>query len=350
LEHILPAYNDPLFSILLVITIGLIIALSTHAWGEYKEQKEAGHLLQFLDKFDSSECLLDTQDMPYEAHMLKPLSLLAKAFENTGEYPKAISIYLYLIKNIPQDMAKVDLMEHLGNTYLHAGFLERAKNIYTDILRHKPRNIQVLYELGIVYEMMHEYKKSQEILEPLELLKEDTFALKKFLDLLQIQTNKTTSIPHKIDQLKHLLKEEPKLYREVVSSLFKLDTKEAWKNIDTQHIKEILDILWFLPNSQLDLDIILANKELSILYYTKGYIQNLPSKIGESGIFALDMLATAKQNGFNEGDLHFSYLCKKCKQSFPVSFRRCPNCMAIHSVEVEEHIGKSTPQTDYSLL
>jgi lipopolysaccharide biosynthesis regulator YciM len=350
LEQILPAYNDPLFSIILIIILGLIIALATYGWSVYRQQKEQGNLLKFLDKFDSAECALDTNDMPYEPHMIKPLTLLAKAFENAGEYHKAISIYLYLIKNISDDLGKVELMERLGNTYLHAGFLERARSIYTDVLRKKPRNIKVLYELGVVYEMMHEYKKAQEVIEPLELLKEDTFALKKFLDFSQIITNKSTSTEHKIERLKHILEEEPKLYREVVSALLKLDTHEAWKIIDPLRIKEVLDVLWFLPNSQLDLDIITANKQLSTLYYAKGYLQEPPAPVNQSGIFALDMLATVKQSGFEEADLHFSYLCKKCKQSFPVSFKRCPNCMAIHSVEVEENIGKASPKTDYSLL
>jgi len=98
--------------------------------------------------------------------------------------------------------------------------------------------------------------------------------LKLFLDLLQIQTNKSSSTQHKIKRLKHILEEEPKLYREVISALLKLDTQEAWKVIDSKRIKVILDILWFLPNSQLDLDIIIANKELSTLYYAKTLYQD----------------------------------------------------------------------------
>ncbi|HEC45757.1 MAG TPA: hypothetical protein ENI25_02945, partial [Epsilonproteobacteria bacterium] len=93
MEQILPAYNDPLFSILLIIIISLIIALATYGWGLYRQQKEQGNLLKFLDKFDSTECALDTTDMPFEPHMLKPLTLLAKAFENSGEYHKSINIY-----------------------------------------------------------------------------------------------------------------------------------------------------------------------------------------------------------------------------------------------------------------
>jgi tetratricopeptide (TPR) repeat protein len=347
LEEFLPSYKDPLFSILLIVVIGLIISIATYSWGIYKQQKEQGSLLDFLDKFDSAECALDTKDMPFEAHMLKPLTLLAKAFENSGEYHKSISIYLYLIKNVSNDLAKLELMERLGNTYLHAGFLERSRSIYVEILRKTPRNTTVLYELGVVYEMMQQYEKAKEVIEPLELLGEDTYNLKKFLELLQITSNKLISTQEKLEKLKKLLNEEPTLYRQIVTVLLRLDTYVAWQIIDTQRIKEILDILWFLPNSQLDLDIIAANKQLSTLYYAKGYLQKPTIK---SGIFSLDMIAIARENGFEDADLIFSYLCKKCKQSFPVSFKRCPNCMAINSVEIEEQIAKSSPKTDYSLL
>ncbi len=347
LENILPAYSDPLFSILLIVVISLIIAVVTYAWGLYRQQKEQGNLLKFLEKFDSSECALDTGNMPFEPHMLKPLTLLAKAFENSGEYHKSINIYLYIIKNIYDDLTKQELMERLGNTYLHAGFLERARSIYAEILRKRPRNVQVLYELGVVYEMMHKYDKAKEVIEPLALLGEETYTLTKFLELSEVKANKIISTEEKLKKLKKILEEEPKLYRQIISIILQLDTKVAWNIVDPERIKEVIDILWFLPNSQLDLDIIMSNKQLSTLYYAKGYLQD---PTAQSGIFSLDMLATAKQSGFEEGDLLFSYLCNKCKQSFPVSFNRCPSCMAINSVEVEEKIGKSSPKTEYSLL
>ena len=348
MENFLPAYNDPLFSILLIVAISLIIAVATYGWGLFKQQKEQESLLSFLDKFDSVECALDTNDMPFEAHLLKPLSLLAKAFENSGEYHKAISIYLYLIKSVNNDLGKLELMERLGNTYLHAGFLERSRSLYVEVLRKRPRNVTVLYELGVVYEMMHQYEKAREVIEPLELLGEDTYNLNRFLDLLLINSSKNISIEEKLEKLIQLLKDEPSLYRQIISVLLQLDTQVAWETIDMDRIDDILDIFWFLPNSQVDLDIITSNNTLHTLYYAKGYLQKPPKE--KSGIFTLDMLATARKGGFEEGELTFSYLCKKCKQSFPVSFKRCPNCMAINSVKVEEHIAKSSPQTNYSLL
>jgi tetratricopeptide (TPR) repeat protein len=347
LENILPAYNDPLFSILLIIILALIIALVSYGWGFYKQQKEEGKLLKFLEKFDSAECALNTEDMPFEPHMLKPLTLLAKAFENSGEYHKSISIYLYLIKHINNAHGELELMERLANTYLHAGFLERARSLYTEILRRMPRNAKILHELGIVYENMHRFNKALEIIEPLQLLGEQTNELENFLAFSKLKIDKILPIEEKILHLKALLIKEPKLYREGIALMLKLDTREAWQLIDTQHIGEILDILWFLPNSQLDFDIIANNKTLSTLYYAKGYLEK-PSM--QSGLFTVDMLAIARKSDFTETDLYFSYLCTKCKQSFPVSFHRCPNCMSINTIKVEEEIARSRPQTDYSLL
>lgn len=347
MEHILPAYKDPLFSIMLILVIALIIALVTYGWGIHKEYKEEGNLLKFLEKFDSSECSLNTSDMVFESNMLKPLSLLAKAFENVGEYHKAINIYLYLIKSIDYEVAQIELMERLGNTYLHAGFLERSKSIYLEILRKRPRNVQILYELGIVYEILHEFDKARDILEPLEILGENTSSLSKFWDFSSLYYDKKIDKNLKIEKFKTLFVQEPRLYREVFKSLLALDTKSAWDIIDLDRIREILDILWFLPYSQLDLDIIATDKKLQTLYYAKGYLQQATI---DNTIFSLNLLATAKQNGFEDGDLIFSYLCQKCKQSFPVTFSRCPSCMAIHSIKVEEKIAKLTPNTNYSLL
>ena len=347
MEQILPAYNDPLFSILLIVIISLIISLVTYGWGLYHKQKEEGNLLKFLEKFDSTECALDTANMPFEPHMLKPFTLLAKAFESAGEYPKAINIYIYLIKHIQNESGNLELMECLGDTYLHAGFLERSMLIYLEILRKKPRNIRVLYHLGIVYESLHQFTKVKDVLEPLKTLGEKTDSLERFINFSILVANKELKKEEKVKKLMALLQKDASLYRSTIKAIFKLDSKSAWILIDEGRIKEIIDILWFLPESQLDLDIIASNKSLETLYYAKGYIEKPTCG---SHIFSLDMLATAKKSGFKDGDLLFSYLCTKCKQSFPVSFRRCPNCMTLNSVKVEEQVAKSTPQTNYSLL
>ena len=327
--------------------MGLIISLVTYGWGVYKHQKEEGKLLKFLEKFDSSECALETSDMPYDAGMLRPLTLLAKAFENTGEYHKSINIYLYLMKHVTHSSGGLELMERLGNTYLYAGFLERSRSIYMEILRKTPRNKGVLYELSIVHEMMHNYDKAKEVLEPLQIMQDDTQILENFIDFSAVVSSKQADISTKIQKLKELLCKDAQLYRQTFIELLRLDKEKAWEIIDLERIEEVVDVLWFLEPSQLDLAIIKNHKQLHTLFYAKGY---MTEAMAESNMFCINMLASAKENGFTEGDLRFSYLCKKCKQSFPVSFKRCPSCMAINSIKVEAHIAKSSPKTDYSLL
>jgi tetratricopeptide (TPR) repeat protein len=347
METILPTYKDPLFSILIIFFLAFIVAAVSYGWSLYKQQKEEGHLLKFLEKFDTSECVLETENMPFEIHMLKPLSLLAKAFENAGEYQKAINIYLYLIKYIAPTQGELELLERLANTYLHAGFLERALTLYKEILRRSPRNKTVLKELGIVYERMHQFEKAREIIEPLQILGEETKDLEVFLDFSALKYHKTLSIEEKIQSLTKILQHHPILYREAFSLMLQLDTYKAWQLLDVERIDEILDILWFLPNSQLDFDIISNHKTLRTLYYAKGYLEKVHL---ESGHFNIDILAITRYHGFYEAELHFSYLCSHCKQSFPVSFHRCPNCMSLYTLKMEEHIAKASTQTNYSLL
>jgi hypothetical protein len=95
------------------------------------------------------------------------------------------------------------------------------------------------------------------------------------------------------------------------------------------------------------LDIISSDIRLSSIYYAKGYIQKPSSK---SGIFVVDVLCRAKGAGCKDATLSFSYLCQKCKHTFPVAFSRCPNCMAINSIKVEEQIAKATTKRDYSIF
>jgi len=347
LDTILPSYRDPLFSILIIVILSLIIALVTYGWSIYQQQKDKSTLHKFLEKFNTKECALDTSNMPYESGIFKPLVLLANAFDNSGEYHKAINIYIYLIKHTVNRVDNFDLMQKLGETYLRAGFLERAKKIYSQILQKQPRNIKVLYELGIVYEMMREYDMAKEVIEPLQILGEDTKEFENFLEFEKISSIKNIELDRKIELLNDLLDREPALYRPILALFFRIDIKKAWAIVDKKSLHSVLDILWFLPYSQLDLDVIANDKRLLTIYYAKGYIEDREIA---SGIFAVDILASSRVSGYDSGNLVFSYLCKKCKQNFPVSFIRCPNCLAINTIKVEEDIVKKRPQTDYSLL
>ena len=349
LDNILPAYNDPLFSILVIVTLVLIIAIGSFIMGSIKEKNNNKILNSFLKGFNTEKHLLEIDKMPFEPTLIKPLSLLAEAFSNQGEYQKSINLNLYLIEHIDSFFDKEKILEQLGATYLKAGFLKRAESIFLQILHKHPRNIETLYNLGVVYELLQEHDKALNTLIPLNILEEDTKYLEAHIKLNRLLDNKKLSNKEKVQQLETLLKNKHYSYRRVIQALFALDLEVAWNNIQPNKIDSILDILWFLPSSNLNLDIISSSETLLAIYIAKGYIQP-KEPIPKSNIFAIDTIVALKQIGVDNIDLLFNYSCKKCKQHFPISFTRCPKCYAIDTIQIKESLVEKRKQTGYSLL
>jgi lipopolysaccharide biosynthesis regulator YciM len=349
LDNILPAYDDPLFSILIIVLLVLIVAVSSFVMGSVKEERKRKSLKRFIDKFSKKNSVLEIEEMPFETTLIKPLSLLAHAFSNQGEYQKAINLNLYLIKHISNFKDKEKILEQLGQTYLKAGFLKRSESIFLEILHKHARNIHALYHLGIVYELLNEYHKALETIPPLSILGEDTEALEAHLKLSQLLNNKKYASSQKVELLEALLKENHYAYRRIITALFSLDVSVAWKTLQTDKINLILDVLWFLPTSNLNLDIISSDETLLAIYLAKGTIKN-KKLTKKSNIFAIDTLISLQNSQNFSVDLEFSYGCGKCKQHFPITFIRCPNCYAIDAIQIKEKLAKKQSKTGYSLL
>jgi len=348
LDNILPAYDDPLFSILIIIVLILIVAVSSLLIGNYKEKNKKNSLEKFLDGFKKNNTVLEIEEMPFEKAHIKPLRLLAEAFKTQGEYQKAINLNLYLINNIPNFFEKEKILEQLGQTYLRAGFLKRSKLIYLEILQKHPRNKEALYHLGVVHELLLEFNEASNTLKPLEILGENIKELQAHIELSKLLSNKHLNKSEKVSKLVALLNEEHYAYRPIIKALFSLDLEEAWKAIKSEEIGAILDILWFLPSLNLNFDIISKNETLSAIYFAKGVIE-LENREIKSNIFAIDTIISAKQAGNETVDILFTYGCGKCKNHFPIGFTRCPNCYAIAAIQIKDTLVKKRSQTNYSL-
>ncbi len=349
MDNILPAYDDPLFSILIIIILVLIVTVSSILVGNYKENHKKNSLKKFLGGFKKDNSVLNIEEMPFEEALIKPLSLLAKAFKTQGEYQKSINLNLYLIENISNFFDKEKILEQLGETYLKAGFLKRSELIYLEILNKHPRNRKALYCLGIVYELMHEFDKALEILTPLDILGEKTKKLTAHIKLSKLLEQKSLSKSEKVTKLTLLLQEENYPYRRIMKALFTLDLNAGWANIDNEQIDSILDILWFLPSLNLNFDIISDNETLSAIYLAKGVLET--EEVNKrSNIFSIDTIITSKVGHKTNIDLLFTYGCGKCKNHFPIAFTRCPECYAIDTVQMKETLVQKQSQTSYSLL
>jgi lipopolysaccharide biosynthesis regulator YciM len=353
-DNILPAYDDPLFSILIIVILILIVAVSSYVMGNIKEERKEKSLKHFLNRFNTEESPLEIEEMPFETTLIKPLKLLAFAFKNQGEYQKAINLNLYLIENIPDFQDKKEILTQLGQTYLKAGFLKRAEAIFLQILHKHARNKEALYYLGIVYEMLHEYDKALETLIPLKLLGEKTEHLEAHLRLNKLLNNKELKSEQKVEELLNLLENNSYDYRRIIKALFQFDLSSAWKNLKPSKVESILDILWFLPLSNLNFDIISSDKTLSTIFFAKGSLtldeNSEKNFVEKSNIFVIDTIVSAKRGGNHQVDINFSYGCSKCKQHFPISFTRCPQCYTIDAIQIKETVAKKRIQTGYSLL
>ena len=347
MDNFLPGYDSPFFNTVFILLILLAVALVTYGWSRYMQQREKSQLMQFLERFDSNQCALEGAELPFDESMSRPLLLLAKAFETSGEYHKSISIYLYLIRQEGGE----ELLEQLGKIYLKAGLLERAESIFLQILSKRPRTIPVLYQLGSVYELMQDYDKAIETLEPLEVLGEEVGMLRAFWEFEKLQHNETLSPEAKTKALLAIHRSQPQLYRLTIAALFHLSSSLGWEHLQRNRLRESLDLLWYLPPSQLDFDIIRSDNGLTKIYVARGDITEIDAALLEqdSGMASVDILVAARYAGEQRGDMSFSYLCGRCKQSFPFAFKRCPHCLAINSAQLEEQIAKDE-ETDHTLF
>lgn len=99
------------------------------------------------------------------------------------------------------------------------------------------------------------------------------------------------------------------------------------------------------------MDIILSDDKLRKIYYARGDIKSITKEQNQvdSSIVSIDILAASRFSGETRGELSFTYLCSNCKHTFPITFKRCHNCLAVNSEIVEEHITKHE-KADYSLF
>jgi len=349
LDKIIPSYSDPLFSIFIVVLLVLIVAVVSFFVGNYKDSIEKRYIKKFIGAMSiEEESDFDIKKIPFSKSIINPLLLVAKSLKISGDYKRSISIYLYIIENLDNFYQQEPFLIELGDCYLKAGFLKKAEATYLEILRKHPRNIKVLYSLEFVYELLNDYTKAKEILTPLKTLNEDTKRLEIHLELSSILNSSNISQVEKIEKLLRFV-DINFAYRRVLKALFELDTKRAWRFVKVNKIEQILDILWLLPSSNLDLDIISSNNVLKSIYIAKGVLP-IESNFPLSDIFTIDTINYARLGGSSNLDINFTYICGVCKQHFPISFDRCPKCYSIDSLKIKDTISKRELYSGFSLL
>ncbi len=346
MDALLIDYRDPLFAILLIAGMVFVIALVSYWWGVYVKSRKSRRLQRFLRRFEIHGVRKSLESMPFAPQMVQPLVLLARAYEKSGEYNHAIEIGLYLLEHCEDETTTYELLEMVGTTYLHAGFLERAEKTFLQILKSNPRNEKVLNDLMVVYERLQKYEKAKEAVEALEALGMDVENLKHYFELKIVICDPKTSQNEKTEKVIAIYRNRRRYERIVFEYLLRHDPARAWEMVDEGTVERLVDIFWFLPTTFLDMDAIKKSPKLRAIYGARGEI----APTVESGWFLIDMLNHLKKTGFKKATLQFAYLCDHCKQQFPVPFERCPRCLALDSVVVETEITKEDDEKGIHLL
>ncbi|MEN8146522.1 MAG: hypothetical protein ABFR02_02755 [Campylobacterota bacterium] len=339
-------FRDPLFGVIIFFSLIFVITLFSYWWGRFKRKEDTNHLNSFMNVFNSMPTEKELKAlMTSEAISDKSALVMAQTYYQNGDYEKCIEIYLIMLEMQKNPNDKKETLYLLGKTYFKAGFLERSQEIFLQILKQFPRTPKALRYLLIIYEKMHQFDKALEVLEPLDELGIDNTKDRVYLRCVSIIRSAQYGADEKAQLLLELYKEHHLLSYLIFEYLFRFTPELAWKNLDLGEAERIVDILWNAREAEANLDIIASNSYLRELFSAKGtelFVQN-------SGIFEFDVLIKLNIADQSGATLQFDYLCGECKQIYPFSFHRCPNCHSIDSVVTETLLTKDHFEANNSL-
>ena len=321
MDNFLIEYRDPLFGILVFFVLVFIVSFFSYWWAYYKRKEQENEIARFFSKFE--ECADEEILSIKKRDTKKSFLLLANAFEKSGDFEKAIAIYLNLSKMIDEPVEKYELLKRLGFVYFKIGFLEKSKDIFIEVLKFFPRDKESLKYLMVIYEKLQQFDKALEVLESLEELGIEKNEI-NYIRALKLVKSFTSDI----DALLKIYNETDEHSRLIFEYLFNHYPISVWEHLKPKDYRYLSDILWRLPKEKIDFKVVEKDPFLSQLYSAKGFLKNKK----ESDIFELNILLNLKKD---IADLDFEYLCRECKNIFPLPFTRCPKCLSPKSPLVE---------------
>lgn len=328
-------FNDPLFSVIIFFVLIFVITIVSYWFNKYQKKENYKNLDKFLKQFHTLPSQSELRILITKGELSeKSWLLLAHSYTKDGDYEKSIDIYNELLK-VGDKANYRDTLFLLGKTYFKAGFLERSKQIFLNILKSNPRTPQALHYLLLVYEQMRDYQSALDVLEPLQELNKDISSETTYLEVLLILNNINLSTKEKSQELLNIYKKTHQLNYLIFEYLFRIDPTLAWENFDNSKSEILVDILWKIDKKNLNFDIISKNAYLLELYTARGDIKETNS----SSTFELDVLINL-DNKVN-ATLSFEYICDSCKQIYPFAFTRCSSCHAIDKSIVELSLTKN---------
>lgn len=380
-------YRDPMFGLLVLVALVLVVAVLHYAWRTLSSKSQKKGLEGFIKKFDIAD---EHKDLLRASSLsLENLHFLAGIFTKSGEFEKAIQIYLIALEKIKDKGEQEAIFYDLAEVYFRAGFLQRSVEVLLNALNLRPRNEKALKLLKIVYLRLKRYDEVLQSLDALFELGCEVSKEREFINVIALKNGaqsgalgeKNLSVDDKRNQNLALNAPNSALKSENLAILNSSDLNSKNANLKAKNLKNLNSNLETSNLNSKDLHLNLENsnstlnlKDLNSTQSPKNYENNELVKrfLLENGaeihaefelvidllykgkrviflddnayfeLFCAMKLAPKRQNYaftnpklkmleiLNDNDfkarLSFSYVCTHCKNQMPLFFYHCPIC------------------------
>lgn len=341
-------YRDPMFGLLVLVALVLVVAVLHYAWRTLSSKSQKKGLEGFIKKFDIAD---EHKDLLRASSLsLENLHFLAGIFTKSGEFEKAIQIYLIALEKIKDKGEQEAIFYDLAEVYFRAGFLQRSVEVLLNALNLRPRNEKALKLLKIVYLRLKRYDEVLQSLDALFELGCEVSKEREFINVVALKNGaqsgalgeKNLSVDDKRNQNLALNAQNSALKSENSVNLNSSDETLALssKNLNSAQNYENNELVkrFLLENGaeihaefELVIDLLYKGKRAIFLddnaYFELFCAMKLAPK-RQNYAFTnpkLKMLEILNDNDF-KARLSFSYVCTHCKNQMPLFFYHCPIC------------------------
>lgn len=328
-------YRDPMFGLLVLVALVLVVALLHYAWRTFSSKSQKKGLEGFIKKFDIAD---EHKDLLRASSLsLENLHFLAGIFTKSGEFEKAIQIYLIALEKIKDKGEQEAIFYDLAEVYFRAGFLQRSVEVLLNALNLRPRNEKALKLLKIVYLRLKRYDEVLQSLDALFELGCEVSKEREFINVIALKNGaqsgalgeKNLSVDDKRSQNLALKSENS-----VNLNSKDLNSTQSPKSYENNELVK----RFLLENGaeihaefELVIDLLYKGKRAIFLddnaYFELFCAMKLAPK-RQNYAFTnpkLKMLEILNDNDF-KARLSFSYICTHCKNQMPLFFYHCPIC------------------------
>lgn len=185
-------YRDPMFGLLVLVALVLVVAVLHYAWRTLSSKSQKKGLEGFIKKFDIAD---EHKDLLRASSLsLENLHFLAGIFTKSGEFEKAIQIYLIALEKIKDKGEQEAIFYDLAEVYFRAGFLQRSVEVLLNALNLRPRNEKALKLLKIVYLRLKRYGEVLQSLDALFELGCEVSKEREFINVIALKNGAQSGV------------------------------------------------------------------------------------------------------------------------------------------------------------